>query len=98
LADNTNGEEFPELSRLLLDPERSQNLRLPNIFSFLPYLLNNPLSTVPAFVVGQGKTHGINRYIFHEIHDVSQMFSQHSFIFCSLPAFCYVFILLLLFF
>ncbi|XP_046644334.1 alpha-1,3-mannosyl-glycoprotein 4-beta-N-acetylglucosaminyltransferase B-like isoform X1 [Daphnia pulicaria] len=54
---NTNGEEFPELSRLLLDPERSQNLRLPNIFSFLPYLLNNPLSTVPAFVIGQGKTH-----------------------------------------
>lgn len=58
LADNTNGDEFPELSRLLLDPERSQNLRLPNIFSFLPYLLNNPLSTVPAFVAGQGKIHG----------------------------------------
>lgn len=48
---------LPEVARLLLDPTRSQNLRLPNIFSFLPYLLNDPLSTVPASVLGQGKSH-----------------------------------------
>ena len=45
-------DEIPDQSRLLLDSDRSQNLSLPNIFSFLPYLLNNPLSTVPAFVLG----------------------------------------------
>lgn len=63
MVDNTNSDDTGELSRLLLDPDRSQNLRLPNIYSFLPYLLNNPLSTVPAFVIGQGKSHGIFLFI-----------------------------------
>ena len=57
-TDLSRADGLPELSRLLLEPNQSQNLRLPNIFSFLPYLLNDPLSTVPAFVIGQGKSHG----------------------------------------
>ncbi len=72
LADYTNGEENAELSRLLLDPDRSQNLRLPNIFSFLPYLLNNPLSTVPAFVLGQGKTYGLFFYSYFTLNRFSR--------------------------
>ena len=58
LTDGTAAEDLPELSRLLLDPMRSQNLRLPNVFSFLPYLLNDPLSTIPAFVSGQNRMDG----------------------------------------
>jgi len=54
---NLSSEEGPELSRLLLNPLRSSSLRLPTINSFLPYLLNDPLSTVPACVVGQGRMH-----------------------------------------
>lgn len=57
--DSTTEDDLPEIGRLLLDPTRSQNLRLPNIFTFLPHLLNDPLSTIPAFVIGQGKPHGM---------------------------------------
>ena len=63
-------EDYAELSRLMLDPFRSQNLRLPTIYTFLPYLLNDPLSTVPAFVSGQGKMHG-NCFLLRRHHHLS---------------------------
>lgn len=66
MAIDGTGADMPELSRLLLEPNRSLNLRLPTVYSFLPYLLNDPLSTVPAFVYGQGKTDGTFRVINHE--------------------------------
>jgi len=55
LPSNGSSEDSPELARLLLDPSSSSRLQLPTIYSFLPYLLKDPLSTIPAFVSGQGK-------------------------------------------
>lgn len=54
----SDDESGAELSRLLLNPARSLSLRLTTIYSFLSYLLNDPLSTVPSFVDGQGRMDG----------------------------------------
>ena len=45
---------------LLANSSRSGALRLPSVFSYLPHLLQDPLSTSPAFALSRGRMDGRN--------------------------------------